>query len=259
MSKMNKKFRLIFQKLITALIIVALTNGSFANIYIPIPFFKKHDRSKFVKAKVFKTEDFDATTLQLLNEGFVPIQSKKFDGQDSAKGYEYIVSDMEKRADMLGASIVVFSDQPSENMYGYYTFLNPAPQNSQNQRSNDHFFGSNTSNGLTESVPVYNPQKKYKVSYFYKFDSITGIYPVDLSDTDQSKVGYTQGIKVKVIKNSSPAFNRLVENDIILKINDIEVRDVNHFVDISNYLKKGNIQLEILRKGEKIMKEIIIL
>lgn len=66
-------------------------------------------------------------------------------------------------------------------------------------------------------------------------------------------------MKVKVIKNLSPAFNQLVENDIILKINDIEVRDVNHFVDISSYLKKGNIQLEILRKGQKIMKEIIII
>lgn len=97
------------------------------------------------------------------------------------------------------------------------------------------------------------------MSYFYKFDSITDIYLVDLSDADQSKIGYTQGVKVKVIKNLSPAFNQLVENDIILKVNDIEVRDVNHFVDISSYLKKGNIQLEILRKGQKIMKEIIIL
>ncbi|CAG67751.1 hypothetical protein BSN82_05510 [Acinetobacter baylyi] len=66
-------------------------------------------------------------------------------------------------------------------------------------------------------------------------------------------------MKVKVIKNLSPAFNQLIENDILLKLNDIEVRDVNHFVDISSYLKKGNIQLEILRKGQKIMKEIIIL
>lgn len=52
----------------------------------------------------------------------MPIQSKKFDGHDSAKGYEYIVSNMEKRADILGASIVIFSDQPSANIYGYYTF-----------------------------------------------------------------------------------------------------------------------------------------
>lgn len=106
----------------TAFIVISVTNSSFANIYIPISFFKKPDRSKTVKAKVFKTEDFDITTLQLLNEGFVPIQSKKFDGHDSARGYEYIVSNMEKRADTLGASIVIFSDQSSANKYGYYTF-----------------------------------------------------------------------------------------------------------------------------------------
>lgn len=46
---------------------------------------------------------------------------------------------MEKRADILEASIVVFSHQPSINIYGYYTFLNPASQNPQNQQSNDHF------------------------------------------------------------------------------------------------------------------------
>ena len=116
-----------------------------------------------------------------------------------------------------------------------------------------------TSNGLTESAPTYNPQKKYQVNYFYKFHSITCIYPVDLSGADQSKTGYTQGVKVKVIKSVSPAFNQLIENDIILKINNIEVHDVNHFFNISSYLKKGNTQLEILRKGQRIMKEIIIL
>ena len=103
-------------------------------------FFKKPDRSKLIKAKVSKTEDFDTTTLQLLNEGFVPIQTKQFDGHDSAKGYECIVSNMEKRADILGALIVVFSHQPSINMYGYYTFLNPATQNPQNQQSNIIFW-----------------------------------------------------------------------------------------------------------------------
>ncbi|ENX43365.1 hypothetical protein [Acinetobacter sp. NIPH 2100] len=167
-----------------------------------------------------------------------------------------------KRADSLGAQIVLFSNNQSTESIGYYNFLTPAPHNSQNQAENNGFGSVNTSNNingaLTQSAPIYQPQKEYTVSYFYRFESITGIYPIDLSDLDKSRTGYLEGIKAKVISKKSAAFGEILEDDIILKINDIVVRDVSHFVDISNYLKKETVKFEILRKGQKMTKEISI-
>ncbi|WP_227541504.1 MULTISPECIES: PDZ domain-containing protein [Acinetobacter] len=233
-----------------------------ANIYIPISLFKKADKSRFVKAQVLKTDEFDVSTIQLLEEGFVPIKSQKFNGRDSTKGYDYIVHELEKRADSLGAQIVLFSNTQSTESIGYYSFLTPAPRGPQNQTDNNGFGSVNTSNNvsssLSQSAPIYQPQKEYTVSYFYRFESITGIYPIDLSDLDKSRTGNLEGVKVKVISKKSPAFGEILADDIILKINDIVVRDVSNFVDISNYLNKGTIKFEILRKGQKMIKEISI-
>ncbi|MEB6665972.1 PDZ domain-containing protein [Acinetobacter vivianii] len=196
----------------SSVLILCLSTQTSANIYIPISLFKKANKSQFVKAQALKTEEFNVSTIQLLEEGFVPIKSQKFNGRDSSKGYDYIVNELEKRADSLGAQIVLFSNNPSTESVGYYSFLTPAPHSSQNQdENNGNGFGSvNTSNNingaLTQSAPVYQPQKEYTVSYFYRFESITGIYPIDLSDLDKSRTGYLEGVKAKVISKKSPAF-----------------------------------------------------
>ena len=248
----------------SSVLILCLSTQTSANIYIPISLFKKVNKSQFVKAQALKTEEFNVSTIQLLEEGFVPIKSQKFNGRDSSKGYDYIVNELEKRADSLGAQIVLFSNNQSTESMGYYSFLTSAPHNPQNQgENNGNGFGSvNTSNNingaLTQSAPVYQPQKEYTVSYFYRFESVTGVYPIDLSDSDKSRTGYLEGVKAKVISKKSPAFGEILEDDIILKMNDIVVRDVSHFVDISNYLKKETVKFEILRKGQKMTKEISI-
>ena len=55
------------------------------------------------------------------------------------------------------------------------------------ESTNNNFNSAN--NSLTQTAPKYNAQKEYIVSYFYKFHSITGIYPIDLSDLDKSRTG----------------------------------------------------------------------
>ena len=44
--------------------------------------------------------------------------------------------------------------------------------------------------------------------------------------------------------------------DIILKMNDENIKDVSAFVESSNYLKGNTVKFEILRKGQKIPLEI---
>jgi S1-C subfamily serine protease len=44
--------------------------------------------------------------------------------------------------------------------------------------------------------------------------------------------------------------------DIILKMNDENIKDVSAFVESSNYLKANTVKFEILRKGQKLSLEI---
>ncbi|RZF49686.1 PDZ domain-containing protein [Acinetobacter halotolerans] len=242
-------------------IILLLTTSSniYANIYIPIPSLKKPKISPFTKAQALKTDEFDTSTKQLLEEGYIPIKSQIFNGRDDFRGYEHVVAALEKRADRMGAQIVLFSNDKPTGSVDYYSFSAPFPQKSIMQsnfdNSNDNSYASSNSS-LIQTAPRYNAQKEYIVSYFYKFESITGIYPIDLSDLDKSKTGQLEGIKAKVISKNSPAFGTILEDDIILKINNNTVRDVSNFVDMSNYLNSGTVEFEILRKGQKLTKEI---
>ncbi|KEC86165.1 hypothetical protein DT74_07010 [Acinetobacter sp. ETR1] len=60
------------------------------------------------------------------------------------------------------------------------------------------------------------------------------------------------------IKKNTPADGQIQENDIIIKIGNDDIMNVNSFVESSNSLKSGFITLQILRKGQKINKIIAI-
>ena len=59
-----------------------------------------------------------------------------------------------------------------------------------------------------------------------------------------------------MLKRDSPAENVIMPQDIILKMNDENIKDVSAFVESSNYLKGNTVKFEILRKGQKIPLEI---
>lgn len=242
------------------MILTTLNLNAYGNIYISIPSFKKPKISPFTKAQALKTDEFETSTKQLLEEGYIPIKSQTFNGRDDFRGYENVVAALEKRGDHLGAQIVLFTNEKPTGQIGYYNFSTPFVQNTSMQSNfestNNNFNSAN--NSLTQTAPKYNAQKEYIVSYFYKFHSITGIYPIDLSDLDKSRTGQLEGIKAKYISKNSPSTDVILEDDIILKIDNIVVRDVSNFVDISNYLKSGKVELEILRKGQKLVKEILL-
>ncbi|ENX43364.1 hypothetical protein [Acinetobacter sp. NIPH 2100] len=82
----------------SSFMVLSLSTQTSANIYIPVSLFKKANKSQFVKAQALKTEEFNVSTIQLLEEGFVPIKSQKFNGRDSSKGYDYIVNELGKKS-----------------------------------------------------------------------------------------------------------------------------------------------------------------
>ena len=207
--------------------------------------------------EIFKVDDLEEKTLEMLQDGYVPIFKEKFIDYS----YSRSMRDIREKALLHGSPIAVFSSEYQGNKVIYDTRMREpeAARISGNDRNkNDVNNLNNIPVGTIESRPVRyaSLNDQFRVIYFYKFNSITGIYPADLSERDKIYNSIQSGVVAKVLKRDSPAENVIMPQDIILKMNDENIKDVSAFVESSNYLKGNTVKFEILRKGQKIPLEI---
>ncbi|SCC72855.1 PDZ domain-containing protein [Acinetobacter albensis] len=207
--------------------------------------------------QIFKVDDLEEKTLEMLQEGYVPIFKEKFIDYS----YSRSMRDIREKALLHGSPIAVFSNEYQGNKLIYDTRMREpeAARISGNDRNkNDVNNLNNIPVGTIESrsVRYESLHDQFRVIYFYKFNSITGIYPADLSERDKIYNGIQSGVVAKVLKRDSPAENVIMPQDIILKMNDENIKDVSAFVESSNYLKGNTVKFEILRKGQKIPLQI---
>lgn len=201
------------------------------------------------KPDILKVDDLESKTIELLEAGFIPVSKEKFRNYS----YDKSMRDIKKKALQHGAQVIIFSNIPlsSETIFDVRIMGN-------DKNKNDVHNLNNIPVGTIQRTPVRmsGSSDEYTVLYFYKFDSITGIYPVELSDREKIYNGIQTGVVAKVIRQGSPAQNVILPQDIILKMNDENIVDTSAFVESSNYLKGNTVKFEILRKGEKLHKEL---
>ncbi|QXW24609.1 PDZ domain-containing protein [Acinetobacter johnsonii] len=140
----------------------------------------------------------------------------------------------------------------------YYRYRNSKPDSypflaGDNQKSDLNSYPV----GSIEAVPHRLANRtEYSSRYFYKYNSITGIYPTILSYKDKINNGLQGGVIVKKVQADSPAKGIILPQDIIIKMNNENINDVSAFVESSNYLRGNTVKFEILRKGQTIPVEI---
>ncbi|WP_228704606.1 PDZ domain-containing protein [Acinetobacter piscicola] len=214
------------------------------------------------KPRIIKTDNFEDALENLIKEGYIPIKSETYSNGAVFFNYDHGINELQKNARNLGAQIVLFSksDDYSTSLVTDYSLSNfrDIPQThkdfeSYNDNSQTYINGS-----LTRSSMRSVNSTEYEVSYFSKFNSATGIYPKDLSDKEKNKMGLTTGVEAITISARSPADGQILKNDIILKIGNDNIMNMNSFIESSNNLKKGFIFIEILRKGQKMTKIIAL-
>ena len=220
--------------------------------YSPVLFAESYyDKSMLrLKPAIVKVEDFESKTIELLEAGYIPVSKEKFRNYS----YDDSMRDIKKKALQHGAQVVIFSNIPLSSE----TIFDVRIMGSEKSKNDVHNL-NNIPVGTIQRTPVRTSgsSDEYTVLYFYKFDSKTGIYPADLTERDKVYNGIQAGVVAKVIKQGSSAQHIIQPQDILLKMNDENIVDTSAFVESSNYLKKGNtVKFEILRKGEKLHKEL---
>lgn len=99
----------------------------------------------------------------------------------------------------------------------------------------------------------------YSAIYLAKFQSRTGIYPIELTNQDKTIIEQNTGFKVGVIVNESPAYYaNILPNDIITKINDVDIAGIKGFIEIANTAPSGLMKVELIRNQKKLNKNLTI-
>lgn len=207
--------------------------------------------------KIYKVDDLEEKTLEMLEEGYVPISTEKLIDYS----YSRSMRDIRQKALLHGSAIAVFSSESLGSKVVYDTRMHQPEAARISGGDRGKYDVNNLNNipvGTIESRPAryQSLSDQLNVVYFYKFNSITGIYPTELSQRDKIYNSIQSGVIAKVVKLGSPAENMIMSQDIILKMNDENINDVSAFVESSNYLRGNTVKFEILRKGQKIPVEI---
>ena len=207
--------------------------------------------------QIIKVNDLDEKKLEMFQGGYVPISKEKFINYS----YSRSMRDIREKALLHGSPIAVFSNESQGSKVIYDTRMREpevARISGDNRNKNDVNNLNNIPVGTLESKPVryVSLDDQFTVIYFHKFDSITGIYPDELSDRDKIYNGIQAGVVAKLIRQGSPAQSVVLPQDIILKMNNENINDVGAFVESSSYLRGNTVKFEILRKGQTIPVEI---
>jgi hypothetical protein len=132
----------------------------------------------------------------------------------------------------------------------------------------EYLYGSEGGYGNYYGSPIYGtrtiyiPHEVRKYDYYASFwakskPPLLGIGVDDLTDELRRKIGSNKGVYIVFVVKGSPAFdNDLLAGDIIRKINGEEVIDTANFRDIAAANKGKPIEIEILRNGKTILKQI---
>lgn len=173
------------------------------------------------------------------------------------------IKSVEKQAELVGAQVVIVSRQG----LGESTIAMPVTTpTTSTSTTNYNLYGNYGSQVLgsaktttygtqTQYIPVTLSNTKYSAYFFGKFKNKTGIYPFELDDGDKLKTEQNFGVKVGAVVRGSPAYlSGILTNDIILKANKKDIYGIQGFIEITNSVQNGDLELDVYRNGKTIKK-----
>lgn len=112
----------------------------------------------------------------------------------------------------------------------------------------------------TTYIPYAVRRYDYYASYWVKMENFTfGVYYEDLTDEHRKAIESNKGIYLTTIIKNSPAFNNdFLPDDIIRRVNGVEIIDKSHFQNLFHEIEGKNVEFEIIRNGKTIVKEMFI-
>jgi hypothetical protein len=109
----------------------------------------------------------------------------------------------------------------------------------------------------TTYMPYAIARYDYSASFWVKMRPKLGIHFDDLTDELRKKIGSNKGVCIKVVVKNSPAFAAdLLPDDVIRRINNIEIIDKEHLYRMLETEKGNEIELQIYRNNQTMTKRI---
>jgi hypothetical protein len=109
----------------------------------------------------------------------------------------------------------------------------------------------------TTYMPYAIARYDYSATFWVKMRPILGIHFDDLTDELRKKIGSNKGVYIKVVVKNSPAFAAdLLPDDIIQRLNNIEVIDKEHLHQMLETGKSNEIEFQIYRNNQTLTKRI---
>lgn len=217
--------------------------------------------------EVIEVQDIEKEAQPYFESGYLPIGTSSFVASSGSQN----IKSIKDHAKLVGAQIVLFNRSSAGSNQVVIPFTSPTATTSYTQsnyslNNQSSYYGSLSGNSTTTTygsktnyVPVTVNYTNYSAAYLAKFHSRTGIYPVELTNQDKATIEQNTGFKAGVIVNESPAYYaNILPNDIITKINGVDVAGVKGFLEITNTAPNGLMKIELIRNQKKLNKTIPI-
>lgn len=183
--------------------------------------------------RVSSTKDFDRDIKVLRSKQYVPLGYSAFNG-----AYEEDEGNVKVQAKRVGATVVLVNTEYTDTV----TTTSPlyVPTSSTTYHSGSvyagdaygAYSGTSTTYGCTV-VPITTNQMRYdhRAMFFVKSTKKLrfGVFFDNLSDEQRRVLQRNTGATIDVVVEGSPAFcSNVLPGDILIKVNDSDVRDVKH-------------------------------
>lgn len=208
------------------------------------------------KPKIYGTNNFDRDIRALRSKQYIPIGYSSFNGEYENK------SSVEAEARRIGATVVLVNSKYTD------TQTTTAPLFFPNSSTTFHsgtvygggayggYSGTSTTYGNTV-VPITAQHRRYDQSamFFVKETKKLrfGIFVSNLSDDQRRELERNTGAIIDIVVEGSPAFySNVIPGDILIKINDSNVRDANDALELMQKVSpsENSAVFTIIRNGK---------
>lgn len=218
-----------------------------------------------------KGNDPESDNIRMIEEGYVMLGYSSFTGPQRNENQAI------EQAKQLKAAVVVIYSKYLDTKSGIQPLVIPDIKTSKSSAQSTAFgsavgtggyaSGSATAYG-TGTTTTYGTKTIYKPYSIDRFEQgatywvkrkviVFGTLAIDLPSEFRQKIGSNKGVLVMIIAKGSPAFSAdILKGDIIKKINNTEIIDQKHFLEILTLNANKKVTVTLLRDGKEIVKEV---
>jgi membrane-associated protease RseP (regulator of RpoE activity) len=205
--------------------------------------------SVLVEPTLTVTQNPQLALEQARERGYLLIGESSFFGPAS-------VSDSlaKEQAKVIGADYVILAKKSKDRVTEAVPTITPVFTSVSTK------YGSAFSNSVVGGTATVGVDRNdYLALYLHKSNKKLrlGIFTDDLTADERKQLGSNKGVKIAVVTTGSPAFDAdIFKNDIIVKIQETEIRSNEVMAETMNNLREQKIKITLIRDGKEITKDI---